>query len=77
MGDVGILPNLTKKGKVFKNVGYSENHKKLTTIEVKKELERNKVGIAFMEGTNYEYAGIVLQVPQSGLFPVECFKIIN
>jgi hypothetical protein len=77
MGNVDILPNLNKKGKIYKDVGYDEKIKKLTTLQVKDELEKYGVGTAFMADTNYEYDSIMLQCPQSALIPSGCFKIIN
>ena len=77
MGNVEILPSLTKKGKIFKDVSYDKDIKTVTTAGVKEELERYEVGTAFMADTNYEYASIVLQCPQSGLVPVGCFKSIG
>ena len=75
MGNVDMLPDLNKKGKIYKDVGYDENIKKVTSSDLKKELEKYGVGTAFMADTNYEYESIILQCPQSALVPVECFKI--
>jgi hypothetical protein len=76
MGNVDILPDLNKKGKIYKDVEYDESIKKITSLDLKKELEKHGVGIAFMADTNYEYESIILQCPQSALVPVGCFKII-
>jgi hypothetical protein len=77
MGNVDIIPELCKKGKIYEDVGCPEDKVLVTTEELKEELRKYKVGTAFLEGTDYEYECVMVQAPHSALVPVGCFKIIK
>jgi len=80
MGNVEILPCLYHKGHIVKDVGacFTRPHiKPVTTEELKTELLQHKVGVDFLEGTNYEYQAVTVQAPHSALVPVGCFEMIE